>query len=414
MQFARNLAEGRGFAYNPGVPVSGSTAPLWTLLLGGAFTVARRPSGPGQGPGPGPDPGDRLARRPSRRALDGRAAGSGSLASALTALAGPMVWGALSGMEVSLAALLVTAALVLRAAGARGRGRGRARARRPSRGPRPSCCCPLFWLSGPLTVASRAHVARPGRGLRRAVGGLQPGHDRQPAARHRGGEDRGRTARRAVRACASRSPPRSLRRPGQYASRVGPLALARGRAAAAAAPARPRPGWPATGPRGARPGLRAAGAPARDGAARALPRPRLPGGPLLHPPAAAGARGGGRPLAASAAARADGAGLRRVAAARPSRWRGWSLVARSARGGLALRAGRCRTSRPCRSTWRTGSPTTRPDRPARPQRRRRHRLLLAPRDRRPDGAGHAGHPSLPPGRGEPACSATSSRPAPTT
>jgi len=25
MQFARNLAEGRGFAYNPGAPVSGST-----------------------------------------------------------------------------------------------------------------------------------------------------------------------------------------------------------------------------------------------------------------------------------------------------------------------------------------------------------------------------------------------------
>ena len=39
MQFARNLAEGRGFAYNPGVPVSGSTAPLWTLALGGVFTV---------------------------------------------------------------------------------------------------------------------------------------------------------------------------------------------------------------------------------------------------------------------------------------------------------------------------------------------------------------------------------------
>ncbi|HMH77795.1 MAG TPA: hypothetical protein VK547_14275, partial [Candidatus Udaeobacter sp.] len=39
MQFARNLAEGRGFSYNPGVPVSGSTAPLWTLALGGAFAV---------------------------------------------------------------------------------------------------------------------------------------------------------------------------------------------------------------------------------------------------------------------------------------------------------------------------------------------------------------------------------------
>ncbi|HXD99632.1 MAG TPA: hypothetical protein VN646_23970, partial [Candidatus Acidoferrum sp.] len=35
LHFARNLAEGAGFAYNPGRPVAGSTAPLWTLLLGG-------------------------------------------------------------------------------------------------------------------------------------------------------------------------------------------------------------------------------------------------------------------------------------------------------------------------------------------------------------------------------------------
>src|SRR6185436_21155933 len=33
LHFARNLAEGAGFSYNPGVPVAGSTAPLWTLLL---------------------------------------------------------------------------------------------------------------------------------------------------------------------------------------------------------------------------------------------------------------------------------------------------------------------------------------------------------------------------------------------
>ena len=38
--FARNLAEGHGFVYNPGVHVSGSTAPLWTLLLGGTFALA--------------------------------------------------------------------------------------------------------------------------------------------------------------------------------------------------------------------------------------------------------------------------------------------------------------------------------------------------------------------------------------
>src|SRR6185436_14911860 len=40
VHFARNLAEGAGFSYNPGRPVAGSTAPLWTLLLAGAAVVA--------------------------------------------------------------------------------------------------------------------------------------------------------------------------------------------------------------------------------------------------------------------------------------------------------------------------------------------------------------------------------------
>src|SRR6188508_1482835 len=33
LQFARNLAAGRGLSYNPGELVTGSTAPLWTALL---------------------------------------------------------------------------------------------------------------------------------------------------------------------------------------------------------------------------------------------------------------------------------------------------------------------------------------------------------------------------------------------
>ena len=39
-QFARNLSQGNGFSYMPGVPSPGSTAPLWTLLLAavGLFT----------------------------------------------------------------------------------------------------------------------------------------------------------------------------------------------------------------------------------------------------------------------------------------------------------------------------------------------------------------------------------------
>jgi hypothetical protein len=33
-QYARNLSQGHGFSYNPGQPTPGSTAPLWTVLLG--------------------------------------------------------------------------------------------------------------------------------------------------------------------------------------------------------------------------------------------------------------------------------------------------------------------------------------------------------------------------------------------
>ena len=36
----RNLATGAGFSYNPGIPVAGSTAPLWTLVLGAGAVVA--------------------------------------------------------------------------------------------------------------------------------------------------------------------------------------------------------------------------------------------------------------------------------------------------------------------------------------------------------------------------------------
>lgn len=39
MVFARNLSAGDGYSFNPGQPVSGSTSPLWTLLLAVFFIV---------------------------------------------------------------------------------------------------------------------------------------------------------------------------------------------------------------------------------------------------------------------------------------------------------------------------------------------------------------------------------------
>jgi hypothetical protein len=149
MQFARNLAEGRGFTYNPGVPVSGSTAPLWTLLLGGVFAVFGSQPALAKGLG--------LAAALTTAWLAGRLAEVwaesrelGLLASVLTALAGPMVWGALSGMEVSLAAVLVCAALLLNARGRPGAAAGALGLAVLAR-PEAVLLLPLLWLSGPLT-----------------------------------------------------------------------------------------------------------------------------------------------------------------------------------------------------------------------------------------------------------------------
>jgi hypothetical protein len=157
--FARNLAEGRGFSYNPGVPVSGSTAPLWTLALGGAFAAF----------------GGHLvlAKTLGILATLGTAWLAGRLAliwagrrdvalvaCMLVALVGPMAWGALSGMEVALAALLTTAALVLHARGhawSAGAALGLAALTRPEA----VLLLPLFWLAGPLTARRAAACGLP-------------------------------------------------------------------------------------------------------------------------------------------------------------------------------------------------------------------------------------------------------------
>jgi hypothetical protein len=111
LHFARNLAEGAGFSYNPGRPVAGSTAPLWTLLLAAGFAAF------------GPAPwvakalgfllalASSLVTRRLARALTGDEA-LGLLAGGGVLLTSGLAWGMLSGMEVPLAALLVTAALL--------------------------------------------------------------------------------------------------------------------------------------------------------------------------------------------------------------------------------------------------------------------------------------------------------------
>ncbi len=150
LQFARNLAEGRGFAYNPGVPVAGSTAPLWTLLLAGAFVLVGSEPVLAKGLGAaGTLIAALLARGLAEVWTERR--GLGLLAGILTALSGPMLWGALSGMEVSLAALLVTAGILGHASGKAWLAAGMIGLAALAR-PEAVVLVPLLWLAGPLTA----------------------------------------------------------------------------------------------------------------------------------------------------------------------------------------------------------------------------------------------------------------------
>jgi len=114
LQFARNLAEGAGFSFNPGAPVAGSTAPLWTLLLAAGAAAFSPSLGMAKAFGVAATLGAAILTR--RAALAWGARGDVALVAAVALLwTGPAAWGALSGMEVALAAFLVAAALLAHA-----------------------------------------------------------------------------------------------------------------------------------------------------------------------------------------------------------------------------------------------------------------------------------------------------------
>jgi hypothetical protein len=110
-QFARNLALGHGFSYNPGVPVSGSTAPLWTLitatgyLITGASVLTSKLLGVvflGLSVGFAYTLVHRITNDP-REAL---------FAAIITGTLPRLVWAALSGMDVTLAVMLTLAGVM--------------------------------------------------------------------------------------------------------------------------------------------------------------------------------------------------------------------------------------------------------------------------------------------------------------
>ena len=104
--YARSLVEGDGFAYNPGEPEGGSTAPLWTAALAGALAIggADDPRLPALALGIGVSLALLAATLALGRRLGATAHELGALA-VILALDPGLVFGAVSGMEVSLAAL---------------------------------------------------------------------------------------------------------------------------------------------------------------------------------------------------------------------------------------------------------------------------------------------------------------------
>ncbi len=105
LQFARNLSLGDGLTYNPGEPVAGSTAPLWTAVLSILFLL----------PGPVTIWVKLVGIAITIAALHavfvlGRELGLGTglaaFATAMTALTSWILWAALSGMEIPLFVLL--------------------------------------------------------------------------------------------------------------------------------------------------------------------------------------------------------------------------------------------------------------------------------------------------------------------
>jgi arabinofuranosyltransferase len=109
-QFARNIATGHGFSYTGGRAVSGSTAPLWTLVLAAVYLVVRNIVTAALIAGVACQLAAgyyavRLALLfESTRVV-------ALLAGTITVVMPVMVWGAVSGMEVPLAAALVLAGL---------------------------------------------------------------------------------------------------------------------------------------------------------------------------------------------------------------------------------------------------------------------------------------------------------------
>jgi arabinofuranosyltransferase len=104
-QFARNLARGDGFSFNPGQPTSGSTAPLWTLLLAAVYLVDGRFPVAGQALSAICYLALLMTTYAMGKQLTGRR-WAAWLAGMVVTVNGRMVWAGLSALEICLFAAL--------------------------------------------------------------------------------------------------------------------------------------------------------------------------------------------------------------------------------------------------------------------------------------------------------------------
>ncbi len=116
-QFARNIATGRGFSFNPGERVAGSTAPLYTFLLALLYPLTHEFVWTAKILGLLCQCGAAVLVLKTMLAWDSRARVRALFAALIVACSPALLWGALSGMEIPLYLLLVCAGLYFHAKG---------------------------------------------------------------------------------------------------------------------------------------------------------------------------------------------------------------------------------------------------------------------------------------------------------
>ncbi len=116
-QIARNLANGRGFTFNPGEHVAGSTGPLYTILLALLYRVTGEFVWTAKVLGLLCQIGSSILILLAMLRWDPRGRVKAVLAASIVALSPPLLWASLSGMEISLYLLLVCAGIFFYARG---------------------------------------------------------------------------------------------------------------------------------------------------------------------------------------------------------------------------------------------------------------------------------------------------------